>query len=86
MDMDTALEKGFLKLTTAECDELLNEINDVENPEDRLGRGLVLLSTFIPEEKVIDLLNLVTIVLDANEELSEMQEAQGHVHGPDCNH
>lgn len=86
MTIDEVLTKGFLNLTDQECDTLLQGIYETENPEERMTRGIMLLSSFIPERSMISVLNLVTVILDANDEMNVLHQAQGHVHGTDCNH
>ena len=86
MEFESAIEKGFLNLTDEECDTLLQNIYEIENPETRLTKGLMILGSFIPEKKIVNVLNLTTVILDANDQLEELQSEEGHVHGPECNH
>ncbi len=79
MNFDDAMKTGFLSLNEEEATKVLEEIFDNDDAEARLDAGVALLGTFVPEDKLEQVLDLAAIILDANEELdaSEGDEAEG---------
>ncbi|PLX33204.1 MAG: hypothetical protein C0600_00890 [Ignavibacteria bacterium] len=69
MTFDEAMEKGFLNIEPGDADKVLEEIFDNDDPAARMDACLALLGTFVPREKAIQVLDLVSIIIDANEEL-----------------
>jgi hypothetical protein len=74
MTTDEAVKKGFLALTDDEASQLLETLFDTEDAQQRLDDGFRLLLTFIPEDKIPSVMDLATIVLDAEEELASYEE------------
>ncbi|HOJ05330.1 MAG TPA: hypothetical protein PK916_15125 [Bacteroidota bacterium] len=79
MNFDDAMKTGFLSLNEEEATKVLEEIFDNDDAEARLDAGVALLGTFVPEDKLEQVLDLAAIILDANEELdaSEGEEGEG---------
>lgn len=87
MNIEKALAKGYLELSDEEADKVLNELFEMEDPNNRFDAGLGLLLTFIPEDKAGAVLDLASIVSDTYEELEESGEADhDHDHDHDHNH
>lgn len=69
MTFEEAMQKGFLNISDEDAGTLLEELFDIDDAASRLDAGVALLGTFVPQEKVVAVLDLATIILDANEEL-----------------
>lgn len=69
MTFEEAMEKGFLNVEPDAAEKLLEEIFDNDDPAARMDACLALLGTFVPREKAIQVLDLASIILDANEEM-----------------
>ena len=80
MGFQQALEKGFLNLSEEEAGKVIDELFDTDNTGERFDGGLALLMTFVPEEKLAQVLDLAAIVLDAHEELEYSGEEHSHEH------
>lgn len=69
MNFDEAMQKGFLNITEEDADKLLGDLFDDDDPTVRLDSGIALLGTFVPREKLAIVLDLVSVIIDANEEI-----------------
>jgi hypothetical protein len=85
MTIQEAVKKGFLNLTEEEAAMTLDALFDNDDPQSRLDNGVELLTTFMAEEKIPFVLDLVAIILDANDELEGDQEGE-HDHDHDHTH
>ena len=57
MGFQQALEKGFLNLSEEEAGKVIDELFDTDNTGERFDGGLALLMTFVPEEKLAQVLH-----------------------------
>ncbi len=73
MHFDDALKTGFLKISEEEATKVLEAIFDNDDPEARLDAGVALLGTFVPQDKLEQVIDLAAIILDANEELDSFE-------------
>ncbi len=69
MTFEEAMQKGFLNLGEDEAAKVLEDLFDTDEAGARLDAGLALLGTFVPQDRVVAVLDLATIILDANEEI-----------------
>lgn len=69
MTFEQAMEKGYLNLTEEEAEKIIAALFDEDDPGARLDASVALLGTFIPQEKMVMVLDLANVVLDANEEI-----------------
>lgn len=86
MKLETALEKGYLNVTDEDAGLLLETVYNLEHPQQRLEAGLLLFSTFVPEEKLGMVLDLASIVIEAYDEMEIGADAHDHADGCDCGH
>lgn len=91
MTIPEAIQNGFLNLNETQTDTVLDALFDIDDPQTRLDHGVDLLRTFIPEDKILHVLDLVNLVLDANDEMDTGADddhdhhGHGHHHGHDHN-
>jgi hypothetical protein len=77
MHFDDAMKTGFLKISEEEATKVLEAIFDNDDAEARLDAGVALLGTFVPQDKLEQVIDLVAIILDANEELDSLEGGEG---------
>ena len=77
MHFDDAMKTGFLNLSEEEATKVLEGIFDNDDAEARLDAGVALLGTFVPSEKLEQVIDLVAIILDANEEPDSFEGESG---------
>ncbi|MCB2205943.1 hypothetical protein KQI65_14475 [bacterium] len=69
MKFEEAMQKGFLNLTPEEMNKVLTDIFDNDDAGARLDAGMALLGTFVPRERAVAVVDLASIIIDANEEI-----------------
>jgi len=69
MTFEEAMQKGFLNISDEDAGKVLQDLFDNDDAGARLDAGVALLGTFVPQEKVVAVLDLATIIIDANEEM-----------------
>ena len=69
MTFEEAMEKGYLNIDENEAEKLIGQLFDNDEPGARLDAGIALLGTFVPQEKLVQVLDLAAVILDAHEEL-----------------
>jgi len=79
MTFDDAMRTGFLNLSDEEATKVLEDIFDNDDAGARLDAGVALFGTFIPQDKLEQVLDLAAIVLDANEELDAYEGGDDEV-------
>ncbi len=77
MHFDDAIKTGFLNISEEEATKVLENIFDNDDAEARLDAGVALLGTFVPQDKLEQVIDLVAIILDANEELDSLEGDEG---------
>jgi hypothetical protein len=85
MNIQDAIQTGFLNLNEEQTGAALDLLFDNDDAGTRLNEGVELLRTFVPEDKIPFVLDLVAIILDANEEL-ESEHDHDHDHDHDHHH
>ncbi|MBN1447241.1 MAG: hypothetical protein JXA28_04865 [Bacteroidetes bacterium] len=81
MTFDEAMKKGYLNIDENEAEKLIGELFDNDDPGARMDAGIALLGTFIPQEKLVQVLDLASVILDAHEELEMYGEDGEDVEG-----
>lgn len=74
MTIDEAVTAGFLTLGEEDGNAILDALFDNDDAQQRLNDGVRLLLTFLPEDKLPYVLDLASIVIDADEELADADE------------
>ena len=77
MTFEEAMQKGFLNITGDEAEQVLGSLFDTDDAGARLDAGVALLGTFVPQDKLVSVLDLASVILDANEEMELYGDGDG---------